>query len=301
MILFRKGGSILKFYKLTFSNIPDIKFAHAYETRKYYFEFNPSDAVEFSYIDIGDVYTEYSDGTQIFLKTPCFVTHLFKQKRKSYSNESFHRHYTFALREVKSELISGEEVVSLWEEGLFNKRSDYITAVVPDAIYDLKMLYKVKKTIENIIYNYNLSNGQLLCMVDFFDMLSYLTDWCFKEAASVVKSVTPSETAYCNKVIKYISDNPGRRIYIEELAEYAGISAGYLSRIFKSVTGYSIIKFINSKKIEFAKQLVAKNASIVDIIHMTGIEDEKYFYRLFKKYTGITVREYKKNKPETLR
>ena len=53
-------------------------------------------------------------------------------------------------------------------------------------------------------------------------------------------------------------------------------------------------------KINHAKKLLeTENFSIRDAAQQIGIDDEKYFCRLFKKYTGMTTGEYKTTRKTT--
>jgi len=90
------------------------------------------------------------------------------------------------------------------------------------------------------------------------------------------------------------AENIENKLYVNEIAEYLGLSVGHLSRIFKAATGYSVIEYINRQKIDKAKQLFeSKTSSVRDAAAAVGIADEKYFSRLFKQYTGMTASEYK--------
>ena len=59
--------------------------------------------------------------------------------------------------------------------------------------------------------------------------------------------------------------------------------------------GNSLVEYINRQRIQTAQQLLTQyDASLEQLAEMVGISDPKYFCRLFKKYAGITVSEYKK-------
>ena len=72
------------------------------------------------------------------------------------------------------------------------------------------------------------------------------------------------------------------------------MSTGYLSRIFKAHTGYTLVEYINDIKINTAKEILTnRNASLSELCDIVGIDDEKYLCRLFKKHTGMTITAFR--------
>lgn len=86
-----------------------------------------------------------------------------------------------------------------------------------------------------------------------------------------------------------------RNFDLEQMSEQVGMSAHYVSRLFKQVTGSTITDQLIEIRIEKAKQFLAdyphmKNYEIAQSI---GYNDPVYFQKLFKKITGYTPKEYK--------
>lgn len=71
----------------------------------------------------------------------------------------------------------------------------------------------------------------------------------------------------------------------------------YLNRQFKKMTGQTIFVYLNSLRIEKAKQLLSTGFySMNDVATCTGFHDVYYFSKVFKKLTGVTPGKYAKNK-----
>jgi len=78
------------------------------------------------------------------------------------------------------------------------------------------------------------------------------------------------------------------------LADKYNISPAYLGRIFSKHTGKSLPDFLNEVRINKARELLANNKyTISEIIHLTGFTNNTHFFRMFKKYIGVTPREYR--------
>jgi len=55
----------------------------------------------------------------------------------------------------------------------------------------------------------------------------------------------------------------------------------------------SPIEFILNEKIKHAKKLLSNpNINVSEVSYATGFEDSNYFIRLFKKYEGVTPKQY---------
>lgn len=95
------------------------------------------------------------------------------------------------------------------------------------------------------------------------------------------------------QVVEFIRLNLKENISMKHLSEKACMSTASFYRLFKRELGMSPIEFVISEKIRCAKQLL-KNPTIQinEVCYLSGFEDSNYFIRLFKKYEGITPKQY---------
>lgn len=103
-----------------------------------------------------------------------------------------------------------------------------------------------------------------------------------------------------NKIIldtlKYIDNHYKENITLLDIADTVHMNSSYLSRIFKEHTGTTIIATLNHKKIEKSKELLLySDMKIYEIAETIGINDTTYFSHFFKKYTGVSPKEYKES------
>ena len=79
------------------------------------------------------------------------------------------------------------------------------------------------------------------------------------------------------------------------LAKQCNISENYLSRLFKSETGTNIITYINNKKMQRAKELLAHpQYTIKEISAFLGFDEPAYFNKIFNKTYNVNPSDYRK-------
>ena len=92
---------------------------------------------------------------------------------------------------------------------------------------------------------------------------------------------------------EYIEENLNGRLLLNEVAEVFGLSPAYLSSIFKKNTDIGFSEFVNTKKIEKAKELLLKeDMKIYEVSDALGFESAYYFSKVFKKVEGVSPRDY---------
>lgn len=131
---------------------------------------------------------------------------------------------------------------------------------------------------------------RLRCMSCLYQLLYLLRrDYAF----TFDHSVSPKK-ALLEPALEYIRANYTQQpIRVEELARVCGISQVYLRRLFNELYGTSPLKYVNARKLELAKELLASQLySIRDLAALTGYSDECVFSREFKKATGLSPRAY---------
>lgn len=94
-------------------------------------------------------------------------------------------------------------------------------------------------------------------------------------------------------IVEFIRMNLNGNIDMKNLSEKACMSSTSFYRFFRRELGMSPIEFVLHEKIKCAKKLL-KNPSIQinEVCYLSGFEDSNYFIRLFKKYEGITPKQY---------
>jgi len=97
-------------------------------------------------------------------------------------------------------------------------------------------------------------------------------------------------------IIQYVQkemSNP--ELTLNAVAEKFHMNGSYLSRTFTKELGFSFSKYLNRLRMERAIELLSTtDLKAYQIAEAVGIPDAYYFSNCFKKYTGKSIRDYKK-------
>jgi AraC-like DNA-binding protein len=97
------------------------------------------------------------------------------------------------------------------------------------------------------------------------------------------------------EAMSYIQMNLSQPLTVTHLAQRANQHQDYFSRQFMKYTGERPLNYIHEKRIERAQYLIAtSNMIYADIAAQTGFSSLPHFSKLFKKITGITPDNYRK-------
>lgn len=95
-------------------------------------------------------------------------------------------------------------------------------------------------------------------------------------------------------ITQYIDENYMKDLCLEQIADEMGVTAKYVSRVFRNNTGMLLTDYINEVRINKAKELLRDtNLKIQDIGTMVGIENRTTFLRAFKKVEGVSPTMYR--------
>ncbi|MGM0884250.1 MAG: AraC family transcriptional regulator [Bacillota bacterium] len=96
-----------------------------------------------------------------------------------------------------------------------------------------------------------------------------------------------------NALLDYIHQNYQNKITGSDIELAFESNYDYLNRAFKKVTGQSISRYINTVRINQAKELIETTPlSVGEIGYLTGLNDPFHFSKVFKKYVGISPTQY---------
>lgn len=162
-----------------------------------------------------------------------------------------------------------------------------------------------------------IDNGDVICSggsMSYIDMVLYLVErYAGKEVASdcakllVFDPVRQKQSPYVtfkaqkkhdDKAIltaqEWLESHYRKDISMDKLAEQVGLGSRTFKRRFKLATGENPINYLQRIRVELAKEKLEKtNDTINKIIWSIGYEDVSSFRQLFKRFTGLTPKDYR--------
>jgi len=94
--------------------------------------------------------------------------------------------------------------------------------------------------------------------------------------------------------VEYIEAHLHMSLRIDELAELVHLSPGYLSVLFRRETGKSFSDYVLYRRIETAENmLLYSDYTSTEISEILAFSSQSYFIQCFRKYTGMTPKEYR--------
>ena len=96
-------------------------------------------------------------------------------------------------------------------------------------------------------------------------------------------------------VINYIEQHLSGELTLSVIAEEFGKNPSYLSTTFRKEMGDTLTNYISRQRIQASlRYFNTTTLSVAEVASAVGIPDFGYFSKLFRRYVGVSPREYKK-------
>lgn len=221
---------------------------------------------------------------------------------------------------IKTQRIENDsEVASLCkgafilaETGLVNGKSCATHWTAHDLFQQKYPLVKLipEKIIceDNGIYSsggaYSILNFTLYLIERYFGRETAI--WCSKVSEIELDRISQSEFIvfsgqkdHSDKPIKqaqlHIENNYQDKLNVDDIAQMVHLNARSFLRRFKKATSNTPLAYIQRVKVEAAKKkLETTTKTILEIMYEIGYNDEKAFRSTFRKYSGLSPKEYQR-------
>lgn len=216
-----------------------------------------------------------------------------------------HRHLTFGFvcdcdisAITEAEILQRRSSAQTSARRLSDQLPQCLEAILPELLLPGEDTGKILGLIKRIIQEYHVADAAsnlLACAGPILSVLFMLTDICCRQvSAQTGTRQNPGNLMYTKKAMQFIAAHIDEKLSVEQIAEAVGLSPGYLSNIFKSVTGQTLVYYINRMKVHKVMELLRlHDMTLQQAGDMVGIEDAHYLSRLFRKYYGMSFRAYR--------
>ncbi|MNY04657.1 HTH-type transcriptional regulator YesS [compost metagenome] len=129
-----------------------------------------------------------------------------------------------------------------------------------------------------------------------YEQLDMLLTSMIQHSSILIKEIKEKKDHIIQFVYDYLENNYDKDITLDVVADKLNISRSYLSSYFKEKTGTNFVDYVNSVRIDKAKKLLlSPDIRIQDAAQFVGYQNINSFNRMFKKFTGFTPSEFRKN------
>jgi AraC family L-rhamnose operon regulatory protein RhaS len=101
----------------------------------------------------------------------------------------------------------------------------------------------------------------------------------------------PGAAAFAGS-LQYLDENFYLPVKIGELADLANMSYRSYTEQFKRRTGQTVTQYLAERRVEYAKRVMLETDDILFASGEAGFGDLTHFYRVFKKLTGVTPKQF---------
>jgi len=152
-----------------------------------------------------------------------------------------------------------------------------------------KVIIDDKKEYSNFLKLFNILKSDAFCMQKQEAVVLFLTNLMKKYCQ--IKPVNPKK--YLAKDIKdYLDKNFKEPLKLQTVAKEFLITEYHLIRLFKKEFGLTPYQYILNKKINLAKELLAKQEPIAQVAIECGFKDQSHLYKYFKDVFSFSPKEY---------
>ena len=96
--------------------------------------------------------------------------------------------------------------------------------------------------------------------------------------------------------VRYMEEHFAESLALPDVASHVGLSAEYLSRLFKEETGVKFVVYLNNLRLKHALHLLeTTNLKVYEVAEQVGYSNLSYFSTVFKKNFGQNPFDYKNN------
>lgn len=250
---------------------------------------------------MSDTYKKIDDEIYHVDTKKALSEHLFSQRENGFVHASFEREMAFyeSVRSGNLEVVKNL-FTPLGGEGFGKLCDDYLQNLKYHLVISIAMVARCcingglpHEEAYNMSDVYIQQTDACTSKKDIDDVHYRMTVEFTKRMRRIVNNKAYSKPV--SIALDYISDHLHDKILVKDIAAAIGCTLPYISRIFHDETGISISEYISQKKVEAAANMLQfSDFTASEISCYLNFSSQSYFIKVFKKYIGISPKEYKK-------
>lgn len=122
----------------------------------------------------------------------------------------------------------------------------------------------------------------------FFLLLEQLLE----EYTDKMPSKDKDQSQEVKSICEFLEKNYKNNITLDDLSNLTGLSKYYLLRSFTKQKGISPYSYLETIRIDKAKKLLEQGMLPIEVALLTGFSDQSHFSNFFKKFIGLTPKQY---------
>lgn len=126
----------------------------------------------------------------------------------------------------------------------------------------------------------------------FTELMIFLNKSFYLSSHNKQLEIFITNHAKVDDILTYINGHLSEDLTLETLSAHFYLSGSYLCRIFKSITGTTINKYVTARRISIAKALLNEGRSVTEACEQCGFNDYSNFLKAFTKAVGISPKKY---------
>jgi two-component system response regulator YesN len=159
----------------------------------------------------------------------------------------------------------------------------------------MELVFRLNRTLESLDYNITGDYGELfrsMIKMHSLEQLERLVAGIADNAVNCFITGDSKVSPVIRQVLSYIGKHYMDELSLKTLGYELNINPVYLGQLFQRETGQLFNEYVNMFKLQKAQQLLLNtNMKAIDISRLVGFTDPNYFFRLFKKYVGVSPTE----------
>lgn len=155
----------------------------------------------------------------------------------------------------------------------------------------LKVMQLIHEAMEHNCVQ--LENYKVLCACRFMEAIVEIAREAVTAEALERATGIPRSYTRVHELLGFLNSNYNQEISGNRIEEKFNCNFDYLNRVFKKVIGKTIFAYLTEIRIQHARELLGTTTMKVSAIgYRVGYDDECYFNKVFKKYTGVSPGKY---------